>query len=226
MKPTRIRTVWVVTIALLLVTTSVASARNANPGILPPNSRVQGLTYGEWSAQFLQYALTIPASQSPFTGATGTNCIFKQVGNVAMIIGDWAINEPLECQVPPGTMLFFLLVGSECSTLEPEPWYGGNEAELTACAQSFVTENLQASIDGVEVQNLDQYLFTTPLYEFTLPEDNIFGLTAGTTGESVGYGAWLLLAPLNPGMHTIYLYGSLPSMGFESFQTYELTVTR
>jgi hypothetical protein len=226
MKPTRIRTVWVVTIALLLVTTSVAGARNANPGILPPNSRVHGLTYGEWSARFWQYILTIPASQSPFFGMTGTNCIYEQVGNVAMIIGDTAINEPLECQVPAGTMLFFVLEAGECSTLEPPPWYGGNEAELTACAQSFVTENLQASIDGVEVQNLDQYLFTSPLYEFTLPEDNIFGLPAGTTGESVSYGAWLMLAPLNPGMHTIYLYGYVPSLDFESFQTYELTVTR
>jgi hypothetical protein len=143
-----------------------------------------------------------------------------------MIIGDTSIGVPLECQVPAGTMLFFVIVASECSTLEPPPFYGGNEEELTACAQSFVTENLQASIDGVEVQNLDQYLFTSPLYEFTLPEDNVFGLPVGTTGESVSYGAWLLLAPLNPGPHTIYLYGSYPSLGFVSVQTYELTVTR
>jgi hypothetical protein len=225
MKPTRIRTVWVVTIALLLVTTSVASAGNANPGVLPPDSRVQRLTYGGWSARLWQYVFSIPAPQSPLTGGTGTHCIFKRVGNVAMIMGDTAINEPLECQVPAGTMLFFVIVASECSTLEPPPFYGGNEAELTACAQSFVPENLQASIDGVEVQNLDQYLFTSPLYEFTLPEDNVFGLPAGTTGESVSHGAWLLLAPLNPGMHTIHLYGSLPD-GFTSVQTYELTVTR
>ena len=226
MKPLRIRAVWVVTIALLLVTTSFAGARNANPGVLPPDSRVQGLTYGEWSARDEQYILTIPASQSPFTGATGTHCIFKQVGNVAMILGDTSIGVPLECQVSAGTMLFFVIVANECSTLEPPPWYGGNEAELRACAQSLVPENLQASIDGVEVQNLDQYIFTSPLYEFTVPEDNIFGVPAGSTGESVSYGAWLLLAPLNPGPHTIYLYGSYPSLGFVSVQTYELTVTR
>jgi hypothetical protein len=143
-----------------------------------------------------------------------------------MIFGDTANNVPLKCQVPPGTMLFFLIVANECSTLEPPPWYGENEAELRLCAQSLVPENLQASIDGVEVQNLDQYVFTSPLYKFTMPEDNIFGVPAGSTGESVSYGAWLMLAPLDPGMHTIYLYGSLPSVPFESFQTYELTVTR
>jgi hypothetical protein len=48
MKRSRIRTALLATIALLLITSVIASAHGgANPGVLPPTSRVQGLSYGE-----------------------------------------------------------------------------------------------------------------------------------------------------------------------------------
>ena len=52
MKRSRIRTALLVTMTLLLITTAIASAHGGtNPGIMPPTSRVQGLTYAEWSAR-------------------------------------------------------------------------------------------------------------------------------------------------------------------------------
>lgn len=100
-------------------------------------------------------------------------------------------------------MLYVEVLGADCSTLEEAPFYGGNEAELVACAQNLVPQGLQASIDGVQIQNLDQYFFTSPMYRFTNPEDNLLGVAAGTVGESVGSGAYLIISPLSLGSHAI-----------------------
>jgi hypothetical protein len=227
MKQLRIRTVLMVTMALLLAITSFAGAKGgANPSVLPPKARVQGLTYGEWLAKWWEYVLTIPASQNPLTGGTGANCVFQRVGKVGLVVANSTLGEPITCEVPAGIKLYLEVLGAECSTLEPPPFYGGNEAELHTCAQSFVPQDLDASIDGVAVNNLRKYIFTSPLYEFTLPEDNIFGVPAGTTGQSVGYGAYLMLAPLKPGKHTIHLHGAYPDLGYTADKTFDLMVIK
>jgi hypothetical protein len=213
-----------VAMILLSITTTVAGAGGANPGVLPPNSRVQGLTYGGWIAQWWKYALELPLSQNPITGGTGAYCAYQRVGNVALVVANSTLDVPIQCLVPAGTMLYLEVLGAECSTLELPPFYGGNEAELRACAQEIVPEDLEASIDGVRVENLDEYIFTSPMYGFTVPDDNIFGVPAGMTGESVGYGAYLLIAPLRPGKHTIHAHGTYPGFDFSADRVFDLTV--
>jgi hypothetical protein len=226
MKHSRIQAVLLVAVALVLITTSIASAHGSvNPDVLPPTSRVQGVTYGGWIARWWKYALELPFSQNPLVGETGANCAFQRIGNVAVVVANSTLDVPIQCEVPVGTMLFIEVLGSECSTLEPPPFYGGNEAELRACAQSFVPQDLQASIDGVEVQNLSQYIFTSPMYAFTEPDDNILGVPGGSNGQSVGYGAYLLLAPLSPGQHTIHVHGAYPDFDFIADRKFDLTVT-
>ena len=221
----RILSIIVVTVVLLSGTIYIASARgNANPGVLPPNSRVQGLTYGEWLAKWWEYALIIPAAQNPLTGGTGENCVFQRIGTVGLVVANSTLDVPIKCEVPTGMMLYLEVLGAECSNLEEPPFFGGNEAELLACAQSFVPQDLQASIDGIEVQNLNKYIFTSPMYDFTEPEDNILGVPAGTTGESIGSGAYLMLAPLSPGKHTIHVQGTYPSLDYTADKTFDLTV--
>jgi hypothetical protein len=134
--------------------------------------------------------------------------------------------EPLSCEAPVGTMLFLELLEAECSTLEGPPFYGGNEEELRACAQAIVPTEMEASIDGVEIENPEQYISTSPVYEFVVPEGNILGAPAGATGQSISYGAFLMLAPLSPGEHTIHTHGVYPDFGFTADRDLTLTVTR
>lgn len=225
MKRPRIRTVLVAAMALLLITTTIAGAHGgANPGVLPPNSRVQGLTYGEWSARWWQYVFSIPTPQNPLT--SGTGAVIQRVGNVELVVVNSTMDEPIQLQAPLGTILYLELLVAECSTLEEPPFYGGNEQELRACAHAFVPTDMEASIDGVEIWNPSQYISTSPLYEFVVPEDNILGVPAGTTGESVSFGAFLMLAPLNPGKHTIHTHATYPDLGYTADRTLDLTVTR
>lgn len=226
MKRKRIQIVVVFAVVLLLITVSIASgSENTNPRVLPPDSRVQGLTYGEWSARWWQYVLSIPTPENPLTGGTGNKCVFQQIGNVGLVAVDPLVGETIECEVPVGLMLYLDILSAECSTVEDPPFYGGDEEELRTCALSFSFTDLEASIDGHTVHNLDQYIHLSPLFEFTLPEDNILG-TDEMVGQSVSNGAHLMLAPLSPGEHTIHLHASIPQLEFSVDMNFDLTVTK
>lgn len=226
MKQVKILSIVAMVAVLLMGTVYIASAGgNKNPGVLPPNSRVQGLTYGEWSARWWQYVLSIPGEENPLTGGTGTNCVYQRIGNVGLVAVDPLSESTITCQVPTGMMLFLDVLSAECSTVEEDPFYGGNEEEMRACALSFTISDLQASIDGSEVKNLDQYIHTSPLFDFTLPEDNIL-YTDELTGQSVSNGAHLMLAPLSPGEHVVYLHASIPELDFTVDMNIEFIVTR
>jgi hypothetical protein len=134
--------------------------------------------------------------------------------------------------IPPGTALFFPVVNAECSVLEPDPFHGDDEASLRACANGHMdnTSGRFAVIDGVPVNNLDDFRFESPLFTFgPLPENNLFqffGLNApaGTTSDSVDAGYYLLLTPLSGGEHVIHFGGTFDAFGFSIDTTYNINV--
>ena len=69
------RIVVLLTMPLLLSSMIVTSwADDINPGVFPIKSKPYGLTYGEWSAKWWQWAISIPTAESPMLDGTGENC--------------------------------------------------------------------------------------------------------------------------------------------------------
>jgi len=58
----------------------------------------------------------------------------------------------------------------------------------------------------------------------TFPENNIWGIPAGTYGPTVDDGVYLMLAPLSAGAHTIHFTVAAPDGTFSLDVTYNLTV--
>jgi hypothetical protein len=210
----------------LLGAAPVTFAKNPNPGVIPPQARAHGMTYGEWSAKWWQWAVSLPLNHNPL--ADTADCSTGQLGSVWFLGGSFVSTAAeRDCTVPPGKALFFPLVNTECSTLEPDPFHGDNEAELRSCVAKFHFRNVSAEIDGVAVQDLNGYLKDSPLFTFTVPPNNVLGVDAGT-GQSVSNGYWLMLAPLSVGEHTIHFGGNIlmdeAEPGFTLDITYNLTV--
>lgn len=195
--------------------------------VLPPASMPYGMSYGEWSALWWQWALGISVSNHPLLDLGG--CEVGQSGPVWFLGGAFTGTATTrECTAPSGKAIFFPILNAECSTVEAPPFYGGNEEELRSCAIAFMDYtdfgSLRASVDGQEIANLNGYRFTSPMFDFTLPADNLMGLPAGTAGSSVSDGVWLMLTPLSAGRHTIHFEGSIPAFAFTLDVTYQLTV--
>ena len=178
--------VFLVVAAIAAVTAPSAAA--------VPDRQLSGMLGDMWTT-----ILETPAADNPFTG--GDPCVHFGANLVAPFAG----GPQITCVVKPGTRMFVAAYSAECSTVEDPPFHGDNEDELRACARSNVVafEPVSATLDGRPIA-LTQV--QTALLDFVLPPDNVFGLAAGTMGESVGDGWVALLAPLTPGSHEIRIF--------------------
>jgi hypothetical protein len=138
--------------------------------------------------------LQTPSAQNSFgSGGAAFGC-WDLGGTVA----PFAPSGVESCKVKPGTQIFVTAVSAECSTFEGN---GTTDAELRKCAaKNDANKAPTVTVDGVPVPVTEA---ETPLLNITLPDHNIFGLPAGTTGQSVAHGWVTLVQPLTPGTHTI-----------------------
>lgn len=56
------------------------------------------------------------------------------------------------------------------------------------------------------VSDLESYQVTTPIFPIELPPSNVAGVQGGGSGQSVAMVVAVILQPLSPGAHTIYLH--------------------
>jgi hypothetical protein len=223
---------WIIAAALLLLSAGAqaASGPPVATTVYPPEARPYGKTLAEWSGLWWAWAFSIPAGVNPILDPTGANCAEGQSGHVWFLAGSFS-DAPLtrSCTVPGGKAIFLPMINIECSTVEPPPFYGGNEAELVACATSFIgfSDAVTCTVDGVDVSNAIRYRFQSPVTPFTTSVDNILGLPAGTNGLLVSDGYWIMLPPLSVGQHEVHftaLLGGGPFAGFAQDVTYQITV--
>ncbi|HEX2409040.1 MAG TPA: hypothetical protein VHJ38_17700, partial [Nitrososphaeraceae archaeon] len=104
------------------------------------------------------------------------------------------------------------------------------------CTNNFINatifEDLHLNIDGIEVQNPEQYRIDSPAggFNFTAVQNNPFATPVGD-GHGVSDAFWILLEHLKPGKHIIEFSGAIdlnripPLTGiFEAGATYKLNV--
>jgi hypothetical protein len=191
------------------------------------------MSYGEWSAEWWQWQLSLPATGHPVLSTDGANCADGQEGKVWFLTGTFVTEEPdtvltvvrESCTVPTGKAIFFPILNVVCSTVEVEPFMlieEGPDANVDYCTAKFfdgtilVVEDLFVEIDGKALKNLQNYRFQSPVFDFYFenPDDNILGVDCDNPSvncneaRSVSDGYWIMLPPLSRGDHTIRFAGS------------------
>ena len=193
------------------------SSMSSAPTPFPPDTIQYNQTYGEWTARWWQWVVSVPEDRNPSADETGENCDEGQSGPVWFLAGTFGGLNQRNCDIPADRSIMFPVMNAECSYAEYPDLR--TEAELRSCAVSAnegVTE-LMVAVDGraIDESQLRSYRIQSPLFELTLPENNIFGLPAGTT-QAVSDGFWVFLPPLGPGQHEIHFRGSIVDFTTES----------
>ena len=172
------------------------------------DSKPYGLTFGEWTAKWWQWAYSIPKNTNPSYDDTGRYCAVNQKGPVWFFPGSFGKDVLRQCTVPSGKAILFPILNSECSLAEFPTLK--NEGQLRLCAKQIQDSviQLKASVDGENITNLEEYRIQSPLFNFTLPENNIVGLPPQNT-QAVSDGNWVFLKPLAEGEHVISFEGGL-----------------
>jgi hypothetical protein len=187
--------------ALVLLLIAVTTALGASAAGAAPPTKLAANLGALWTT-----VLETPDAQNPFgSGGDAFECV-----DLGTVVAPFGPDGVASCTVGTGTRIFVAASSVECSTFEG---HGSAEAELRACARSGDAEAAPA----VTVDGRDQPVteVETGLLPITLPEGNVFGLPAGTTGQSVSHGWVTLLDPLPPGTHTIVVVAGSTTIAIE-----------
>jgi hypothetical protein len=204
------------------------TSSSSNPAIFPPDSQPYGLTYGEWTAKWWQWADSIPTANNPQLDQTGKDCAQaqNQTGPVWFLAGTSGGSAERTCTIPAGKAILLPIVN-----IAYVRDAGETKEEMLAFVKRTMDKvtTLEASVDGTPLQNLSNYRIQSPFFNATLPKDNVVGDPEGTYLE-VADGYWVFLEPLSPGQHEIRLHGTLidptsPTPSFETAVTYHLTIS-
>lgn len=234
-------------VMLLIAATATAQVIPPKPRGMPADARPFGKTYGEWSAAWWKWALSLPATEHPLFDTAP--CSTGQSGQVWFLGGKFCsqtstlgCNSPTftadrACTVPSGKALFFPVLNAEDAFIEEPP--GTSEQTMRSNVKSWEDPpNLMviASIDdwplqAVRICSSGSFCAPeqSPLFTFTLPDhDNLLAAIGeswvpdGETSAAVSDGYYILLPPLPAGPHTIHFYGMAWTYSVDA--TYHITI--
>ena len=150
---------------------SMASAQGLPPGQLP------GFT-----AEWWQWALSIPASVNPLTDTSGDNCMVGQRGPIWFLAGNLtgAPAVTRSCSVSADKALFFPVINNVglsapvgvCGSTGPE-----TAAQLRADIKPFIdaAQNLSVTVDGQPIKKTLIRRVQSQVFDIAIPADNLFG---------------------------------------------------
>ncbi|MFL6449806.1 MAG: hypothetical protein ACJ746_19305 [Bryobacteraceae bacterium] len=217
---------------------NISPAGSSNPGVHPPNSKPYGMTYGEWSARWWAWVLSIPASMNPNLDTTGADCSQGQSGHVWFLAGTFGGPANRTCTIPTGVSVLISILttafGAGLGDCLSPGWGNSGPCDVTAlraaaAAQENNPQQLSLTVNGVPLRDLNAYRSPSPEFAYTLPPDNVlaflfnFPVPKGTYFPAVADGYWVMFTPFSPGVHYIDALG-VQSDGFTVHVSYTLIV--
>jgi hypothetical protein len=172
--------------------------------VIAPDFVIAGRTYGEWTAAWWQWALSISVSSHPLFDKG--DCTVGQTGQVFFLggkfcsTGDTSCNASTakrQCKVPSGKNLFFPIVNSVDSVPPP-----GLINTFRSAVQGVIdgSAKLEVDLDGQSLKDLREFRIQSSVFGFTLPDDNVFTALGqpeppGTYFPAVDEGVYVMLKP-------------------------------
>jgi hypothetical protein len=179
--------------------------------VFDSESKPYGISYTEWTSKWWQWAYSIPQNINPAYDDTGKYCSEGQSGPVWFLTSSYKHPVDRFCSIPFGKSILLTILNSECSFAEFPNLK--TEIQLRQCAKQMQDSvvSLQASINGTNISGLEKFRIQSPLFNFTLPKNNILGLPPQTT-SAVSDGNWVFLKPLPIGNYIISFQGGIKNI--------------
>lgn len=220
MKRTLAGSVAVLSGLLVQAAGPLAVSAHAAPPVV--DLQTYGSSYGEFSARWWQWLLSIPKATSPILDTSGTYGGQGQVDDVWFLAGTFGGTVTRSCTVPAGKPIFFPLLNT--SVFKPYGYESILDLRAGVAATIDGVTSRFCDVDGV---GCDSYRVRSPSFTYKAPPRALlptgWASVAGNSDPVISDGCWTLLTPLSPGQHTIRFGGST-NTGFSTDTTYILTV--
>lgn len=197
------------------------------------------------TAEWEQWALSIPYDQNPQSDTNGQFCMIGQRGDIWFLAGLWGGGSSVRraCSIPQNTALFFPVINNfynNTPSITPDCGQTGENYDVKTLI-SLITPAIDAAhdlsviVDGKPLDKKQLRRVLSVPFATAFPADNIFGPTAcngeplppGIYSPSMDDGYYVLLSPLKPGPHTLHFHAESdldPTSLFIQDVTYTLTV--
>jgi hypothetical protein len=185
-----------------------------NSLLFPRNASPYDITWERWAAIWCNWFLSIPKDRNPSIDMNGKNCAENQTDPHVWFLGGTFGNENCvrrKCVIPFSKSILFPIIEKEDSFAEDSDLRTDQELITRAKKAMDAVTLLEATIDGINIENLANYRVLSYFFELRFPENNVYDLVPCAT-RSVCDGYWIFLKPLPKGKHRIHFRGecSLP----------------
>ena len=222
--------VAVLSAMLATVVAAPAKAAGTEQGPRAVDPIAQQARYQTLAAEWWQWALSTPVEAGGPFDAGQVRCAVNQPRSDVLFLAapfntSGTVDRTCTDPVRRATQIFFPVINTECSNVEPDPFFGATAKKRRDCVNKhrFDPADLSATVDGHSFPVSEaEFDIVSDDFAFTAGSGNPVGLTE--SGQSTTRGAWLLLEPLQRGLHTIRFTGSYPALNFSVSVTYRLTV--
>jgi hypothetical protein len=170
-----------------------------------------GKSWTEWTIDWWKWLLSIPLSENPANDGIGKNAGQKQNGAVWYLAGtkESTVGKVHRtCTVPSDKAIFFPILC--CHSSFAVKRHLKDEADLLSHA-TCVTDRMirleleirseflnSLKLEKLHTGYLSKYRISSPIFDMTLPSDNLFyGNRGYTKAASDGY--WIFLKPMSQG---------------------------
>ncbi|HEX6886154.1 MAG TPA: hypothetical protein VF530_22460 [Planctomycetota bacterium] len=183
--------------------------------------------------------MSIPIATNPWANdPTGAFAGIGQQGPVWFLGGSLGDSFTRSVTIPSNVSVFlpvhpwiFGATVFDCAPSVPDVSCDVPSLRASAAAAAGAVTTIEIVIDGRMITNPTAYRALSPsTFDVTVPDDNIaafFGadVPAGTYGPQVSDGYYLMLRPLDSGVHSIWVHVvSSLNGGFEYDHVYDITV--
>jgi hypothetical protein len=173
-----------------------------------PAENPYGLSYGQWTVKWWQWAKSCPITINPVIDKTGKYAHVNQQGPVWFLAGTFVEKNIAHrtCTVPDGKAILFPVINYEMNPLEMPELVSGSDLiqHVTNDIDDIVVKD--AIVDGTSVPVYR--IKSDPLiFSLKISDENNSGIPGGMTYASAD-GYWVFLKPLLKGQHHIYFHGS------------------
>lgn len=177
------------------------------------DSKPFNIPYSDWTEKWWQWAYSIPQNTHPAYDDTGKFCQESQKKPVWFFPGTYQHSVTRYCEIPYGVGILFPILNSECSFAEhPEM---KTKEELSICAKQIQDTIIPefATLNNVEIPNLENYRIQSNIFNLTIPENNILDLQPQIT-QAVSDGLWVFLKPLEVGNYELKFKGDVKNIKY------------
>ncbi|HEY7082361.1 MAG TPA: hypothetical protein VH500_21945 [Nitrososphaeraceae archaeon] len=185
-----------------------------------------GVTYGQWTIRWWNWALSTPVEVNPVLDCSGQYANVNQSGPVwflAGTVGDKNKIADRTCSIPLGKAILFPVINYICTYNKSEPIFFDNNDLIRRAGKD---------IDDIVIRNADldckpikvYRVFSDPyIFQLNVMGENILGIPQGTS-KAAADGYWVFLKPMTDGAHTIRFHGSCSGGTRNAAANYQIKV--